>query len=366
MLTSAVQVEEAIRMRSFLIVPRVRLLAIAAAVFVITARGAAAQGPALTLPQPSPAATATQRVGITDIAITYHRPAVNKREVWGKLVQWNEVWRAGANENTVITFSSPVSVGGHQLVAGSYGLHMIPTPQGWTVIFNREAKAWGSFFYDAAQDAARVSVTPAASPFQERLSYTFDDPTDTSVVATLHWEKLAVPIRIDVDTPSVVAASLREELRGLAGFSWQRFAQAAQWCATNNVNLDEAGKWADRAVAMQENFTTLRAKSDVLEKQGNSAAAGELRTKSLKLANEGELNLFGYSQLQAGKVDDAIATFRENIKRHPESWNTYDSLGEALATKGNRQEAIDSYRKALSMTDDSKQKDRINGILGKL
>ncbi len=117
---------------------------------------------------------------------------------------------------------------------------------------------------------------------------------------------------------------------------------------------------------MQENFTTLRAKSDVLEKQGNAAAAAELRTKSLKLATEGELNLFGYTQLQAGKMDDAIATFRENIKRHPDSWNTYDSLGEALAAKGSRQEAIDSYRKALSMTDDSKQKERINGILAKL
>src|SRR3954468_23831552 len=106
-------------MRSCPIFPSARSMAIAAVAFVTAAGGAAAQGPALTLPQPSPAATATQRVGITDIAITYHRPAVNKREVWGKLVPWNEVWRAGANENTVITFSSPVSVGGHQLVAVS-------------------------------------------------------------------------------------------------------------------------------------------------------------------------------------------------------------------------------------------------------
>lgn len=345
---------------------RARSLALAVVAVATVAGTAAAQGPALTLPQPSPAATVSQRVGITDITITYHRPAVNKREVWGKLVPWNEVWRAGANENTVITFSSPVNVGGHQLAAGSYGLHMIPTAQNWTVIFNREAKAWGSFFYDASEDAARVPVTPSPGAFQERLLYTMDDPSDTSVVATLRWEKIAVPIRIDVDTPAVVAASLREELRGLAGFNWQRFAQAAQWCAQNNVNMDEAGQWAERAVGMQQNFTTLRAKADVIEKQGNAAAAGELRTKALTLANEVELNLYGYSQLQAGKTDDAIATFRENIKRHPDSWNTYDSLGEALAAKGSRQEAIESYRKALSMTEDSKQKDRINGILAKL
>jgi predicted negative regulator of RcsB-dependent stress response len=332
---------------------------------VLMATDAAAQVP-LTLPQPSPAAGASQRVGVTDITITYHRPAVNKRAVWGKLVPWNEVWRAGANENTVITFSSPVTVEGHQLPAGAYGLHMIPTEHDWTVIFNRESKAWGSFFYDASEDAARVTVRPGAAPFEERLAYTFDDPTDKSVVATLHWEKVTVPIRIEVDTPAVVAASLHEELRGLAGFSWQRFADAARWCAANNVNLDEASKWADQAVAIQENFTTLRAKADVTARKGNETAAAELRTKSLKLATEVELNLFGYQQLQAGKLDEAIATFRENVKRHPDSWNTYDSLGEALAAKGSRQEAIESYRKALAMTADVKQKDRITGILAKL
>jgi predicted negative regulator of RcsB-dependent stress response len=305
-------------------------------------------------------------VGITDITITYHRPAVNKRVIWGKLVPYGDVWRAGANENTVISFSSPVTVAGHQLPAGSYGLHMIPTEHDWTVIFNRESKAWGSFFYDAADDAARVTVTPVAAPFEEHLLYTFDDPGDAGVVATLHWEKLSVPIRIEVDTPAVVAASLREELRGLSGFSWQRFAQAAQWCAAHNVNLAEAAKWADQGLAIQENFTTLQAKSDVTARQGNQQAAAELHAKALKLANENELNLFAYQLLQSGKTDDAIALFRENIRRHPESWNVYDSLGEALAAKGSRQEAIENYRKALSMTADSKQKDRINGILAKL
>ncbi len=334
--------------------------------FVISVpREAAAQVP-LTLPQPSQAATASQRIGLTDIAIAYHRPAVNKREVWGKLVPYGQVWRAGANENTVITFSTPVTVAGHALAAGAYGLHMIPTEHDWTVIFNRESKAWGSFFYDEADDVARVTVTPAAAPYEEHLVYTFDDPTDRAVVATLHWEKLAVPIRIDVDTPAVVAASLHTELHGLQGFSWQRMAQAAEWCANNNVNLDEAQKWADQAVAQQENFTTLNAKAAVADRKGQSAASTELHTRALAAATEAELNQFGYTQLQGGKVDDAIATFRDNIKRHPESWNTYDSLGEALALKGQKSEAVASYQKALAMTKDPKQKDRINAILGKL
>ena len=339
---------------------------VAGAVVALSSRDAAAQ-PLLTLPQPSPAASASQRVGVTDITITYHRPAVNKREVWGKLVPWNQVWRAGANENTVVTFTSPVSVGGHVLAAGSYGLHMIPTDHDWTVIFNRESKAWGSFFYDTADDAARVTVTPAAAPFEEHLVYTFDDPTDRSVVATLHWEKLAVPIRIEVDTPSVVTTSLHDELRGLAGFSWQRFAQAADWCLINNVAMDDAAKWADQALSIQENYTTLRTKALVLEHKGDaSAAAADLRARAMKAATEADLNTLGYQMLQAGKVDDAIATFRDNITRHPDSWNVYDSLGEALAVKGRKQEAVDSYRKALSMTRDDKQKQRINEILARL
>ena len=262
-------------------------------VWLASAAVALAQPP-LTLPQPSQAASAGQRVGLTDITITYHRPAVNKREIWGKLVPYGQVWRAGANENTVITFSTPVSVGGHALPAGSYGLHMIPAEREWTVIFNRESKAWGSFFYDQADDAARATVTPSAAPFEEHLAYTFDDVTDKSAVATLHWEKVAVPIRIDVDTPAVVVASLHSELRGLQGFSWQRLAQAADWCATNNVNLDEAGKWADQAVAQQENFQTLRAWAAVVERKGDAAAARDLRAKSMTVASEADINNYGY------------------------------------------------------------------------
>ena len=153
-------------------------------------------------------------------------------------------------------------------------------------------------------------------------------------MATLHWEKLAVPIRIDVDTPAVVVASLHSELRGLQGFSWQRLAQAADWCATNNVNLDEAGKWADQAVAQQENFQTLRAKAAVVERKGDAAAARDLRAKSMTVASEADINNYGYQLLGSGKVDEAIAAFRDNIKRHPDSWNTYDSLGEGARAQG--------------------------------
>ena len=159
--------------------------------------------PPLELPQPSPAASVSQRIGLTDITITYHRPAVNKRPVWGQLVPYGQVWRAGANENTVITFSTPVSVGGQRLPAGSYGLHMIPTEHDWTIILSKEARAWGSFFYDEKDDAVRLNASPRTAEFEERLSYSLDATSDAAAVATLRWAALAVPFEIGVDTPQV-------------------------------------------------------------------------------------------------------------------------------------------------------------------
>jgi tetratricopeptide (TPR) repeat protein len=322
-----------------------------------------AQGPPLTLPQPSPAATITQQVGITDITISYHRPAVNKRDVWGKLVPYDQVWRAGANENTVITFSTDATVGGQKVAAGSYGLHMIPTQKDWTIILSRESHAWGSFFYDQKDDAVRFTVTPRPSEFVERLAYSFDEPSDHGVTATLHWEKLAVPVAIAIDTPAVVAASLRTQLKGLQGFFWQPFAQAATYCANHSVNLEEAAAWADRAVKLNENFTTLRAQALVAEKSGDTARAQQLRDKSLTIATEADMNAYGYQLLGAGKTQEAIAVFKQNAEKYPASWNTYDSLGEGLAAAGQKAEAVAQYQKARSMVKDETNQKRIDGIL---
>jgi tetratricopeptide (TPR) repeat protein len=343
-----------------------RHIACAIAVTSLVAGSAAAQTPPLEFPQPSPAASVSQRIGLTDVSISYHRPAVNKREVWGKLVPYGQVWRAGANENTVLTLSTDATVGGQKVPAGSYGLHMIPTASTWTVILSRESKAWGSFFYDQKDDAARFTVTPAASAFEERLLYTMDDPTDRRVTATLHWEKLSVPIAIEVDTPALVAESLKTQLRGLPGFAWQSLAQAAAWCAKNGVALDDAQAWADKALAMNENFTTMRAKAAVAEKRGDAALAGSLREKSLTVATEADMNGYGYQLLLSGKVDEAVAVFRQNVARYPASWNTYDSLGEGLAAAGNKAEAAANYRKARGMVKDETNQKRIDAILAGL
>ncbi len=335
------------------------------AVPILSAAAALAQ-PALTLPQSSPKASISQTVGLTEIAIQYHRPAVNKRTVWGDLVPYDEVWRAGANENTTISFSTPVTVSGKPLPAGTYGLHMIPTKGDWTIAFSTVNAAWGSFSYDAKEDALRITAKPQAAGFQERLSFRFDDPTDKSVTVAMHWEKVDVPFTVEVDTPSVVVASLRNELRGLPRFGWQGWNGAAAYAMRNKVNLDEALTWADRSIAMQENFTNLRTKAGILEAKGDTTTATALREKAMKIATETEINLHGYQLLGAGKTDEAIEMFRKNVKDYPQSWNTYDSLAEGYEKKGDKKLAAENYRKAQNMTKDPEQKKRIAAILAKM
>ena len=325
-----------------------------------------AQAPALILPEASPRAMVGQTVGLTDMKVTYHRPAMKGRRVWGGLVPYGAVWRAGANENTVVAFSTPVRVGGTSLPAGSYGLHMLPRANEWTVIFSSQSHGWGSYGYNPREDLIRMKVTPVAAEPTERLAYTFDDPTDQAVTLSLRWERLRVPIPLEVDTRQVVVASLRDQVRGLGQFYPETWSAAAGWCASHDTNLDEALVWADRSLAMKETFVGLRTKAALLEKKGDSKTAEALRAKALTIATEGEVNQAGYGLLGQGKMDEAIALFQKNAKDHPASWNAYDSLAEAYALKGDKARAIVNYRRAFEMVKAEDQRTRIQGELAKL
>ncbi len=294
---------------------------LALALYLSTGPSATAQPAPLTLPEASPKAAVTQTVGMTEIAIAYHRPAVNKRKIWGGLVPYKEVWRAGANENTTISFSSPVTVGGKPLAAGTYGLHMIPTEGEWTVAFSNQHAAWGSFSYDPKEDAARITVQARPAEFAERLSYRFEDPTENSVTVVLRWEKLEVPFAIAVDTKAVTLASIREQLRGLPRFFWQGWNQAAAWALRNDANVDEALAWSEESLKLNENFQNLRVKAALLEKKGDAKTAAALKERSLKLATEVDMNAYGYQLLGQKKVDEAVDVFKKNVKDHPASWN---------------------------------------------
>ena len=326
-----------------------------------------AQGPPLNLPEASPHASVTQTVGLTEMTIDYHRPAVNQRAVWGGIVPWDQVWRAGANENTIISFSSPVRVEGKPLAAGTYGLHLIPRESGaWTLILSRDSRAWGSFAYDESNDALRANVQPAAGEFRERLLYVFDEPAADSVVASLNWEKLRVPFRIEVDLAGVVIADLDQQLTGLQQFFWQPWNQAANWAVQNGGELDRAMAWVDRSIAINENFQNLRTRATILERKGETAEAEALRTRAMGIATEADINAYGYQLLGQQKIDEAIATFAKNVKDHPDSWNVYDSLADAYSRKGDRKQAIANYERAKKMVKDPAQVKRIDGELAKL
>jgi len=319
----------------------------------------------VTLPEASPAATVTQTVGLTDITVTYHRPAVKGRAVWGALVPWGEVWRAGANENTTIAFSTPVTVGGKELAAGTYGLHVIPNERQWTFVLSSVAWAWGSFTYDQAEDVVRVAVAPAEAPFAEHLVYTVEMPAAGQAAVTLHWERKQASLPVAIDVHAVVLASMERQFRGPQQYNWQAWNTAARYCVTNKVALDTGMQWVDRSLAMNEAMPNLMTKADLLAAKGDAAAAAPLRERALAAGTEAEVNAYGYQLMGAGKVDEAIVVLARNVKAHPASWNCYDSLAEAYAAKGDARMAIELYTRARSLAP-AAQHTRIDGELARL
>ncbi|WP_412063248.1 DUF2911 domain-containing protein [Rubrivirga sp. IMCC45206] len=280
-----------------------RRLVLAAAVLA----GAAAAQPQLTTPRVSPHAVVQQTVGLTDVSVDFHRPAVNGRRVWGDLVPYGEVWRAGANENTVFETSTAITVEGEPLAAGRYGLHTIPTAEGWTVIFSHMADAWGSYSYDPTEDALRVAVTPRPGPMTERLAFRFDNPDEDSATLVLAWDTLEVPVALAADTDGIVLANMERELRGLAGFYPEGWNQIAVYALNAGRRLDEALGWAERSIAMRASFGNTMTKAGLLAALGQSEAAAEAEAEAFELATEDEIRAFARQRRRAGDADAADA-----------------------------------------------------------
>ena len=321
----------------------------------------------LTTPQASQKASVSQRIGLTDIEVEYHRPVVNNRVVWGGIVPYDQVWRAGANENTTISFSTDVTVENKKVAAGTYGLHMIPTNTAWTIIFSKDNAAWGSFFYNEKNDALRFTVNPITNDFQEWLSYSFDQLSANSTTLNLKWEKLSIPIKIEVDINETVIANMQKELTGIPGFFWQGWNQIALYALTNNYNLDKASGWVDRSIGINKNLTNMMTKSLILESMGKSQEAENINKEAFALPgiDETQVNALGYQLMGIGKTEEALKVFEKNTIDHPDSWNVWDSLAEGLLAKGDKVKSKQIYEKALGMAPDN-QKERIKGILANI
>jgi len=288
----------------------------------------------LTQPRVSQQASVSQRVGFTDITIDYHRPGVKDRDVWGSLVPYDQVWRAGANNNTTITFSTEVRVKENVVPAGTYGLHMIPTESDWTIILNKDHEAWGSFFYVEENDQLRFTTTPKSTGYEEWLSYSFSDVSANSATVALRWAKLEVPFTIDVDVKKTVSDNMQKQLTSLAGFGWQGWNQIATYYYANDMDMTEAITFVDKSIQINQNVTNSFTKAIILESTGDDEAAAKLKEEGFQNATENNINTLGYQYLFAGKIDYAMEIFKKNVKLYPDSWNAYDSLGECYAAAG--------------------------------
>jgi Protein of unknown function (DUF2911) len=319
----------------------------------------------LDLPDQSQSAQITQRIGITDITIKYHRPLVKDRKVWGGLVPYGQVWRAGANINTTISFSDPVTIEGQQLAAGTYGLHMIPNADEWTVIFSKNSTSWGSFTYDQAEDALRVNVKPRAVEMHNALSYDFDDLQPQSAVVVLEWEKVAVPFKVGVDVHSVVQASLKKQLRNLSQYTWMSWDDAANYLLAEKVAYDDALKYANESIKNEDRYDNEMTKSNVLKALNRKDDAEVATKRALELANPLQTHLYA-RQLQAEKKnDEAFAIFRENAKKHPNEWFVHTGLARIYSSQGKWDDATKEIKLAVTEAPDS-QKTYLDSLQKKL
>src|SRR5580704_2435583 len=328
-------------------------------------------------PRASKMAAVSEQIGITDVTISYSRPAVNGREgkIWGDLVPYGFVdyhygtskaapWRAGANENTTIEFSSDVMVEGQPLAAGKYGFFIAYDPSECTLIFSRNNSSWGSFFYDPAEDVLRVKVK--AVPIDntvERLRYEFTNQTENSAVIAMQWEKLSIPFKVEVDYIKTQLESFRHELRSDKGFTWNAWLQAAQFCAQHNTDLDEGLTWADKAISLpfigDKNFQTLSAKATILSLQGKKADGDALMKEALPLGTMAEVHQYGRQLLGEKKSKEAFEAFKLNYDKHPNEFTTNRGLARGYSTIGDYKKALDYLKKAEAQAPDKPNKDNI-------
>ncbi len=326
-------------------------------------------------------ASVSERVGITDVTIQYNRPGVKGREgkIWGQLIPVGYTdqgfgsskaapWRAGANENTTIEFSTDVKIEGQPLAAGKYALFVAYDSNECTLIFSKNNTSWGSFFYNEKEDALRVKVKPTQlDKSVEWLKYEFMNQTENSATVGLEWEKLMIPFKIEVDYTSTQLASFRNELRNSKGFQWETWDEAADWCVQRNTNLDEALLWADTAVTFSGGnvFKPMSTKAQVLTKLGRNDEATALMKKALPYGNMNDLHTYARSLIALKKPKEALEIFKMNYDKNPNQVTTLIGLVRGYSANGDYKTALEYANKASS-TVDAQNKANLATMIDKL
>lgn len=366
----------------------VRLL-LSLAALLLAAAPAVAQG-ALTLPPSgdNQYSAVTQGIGPVRLMVEYHSPDVHgpngedrHGKIWGGLVPFGMAnlgfgtcgdqcpWRGGANENTVFTTSHDVKVQGQPLPAGSYGVHFIPGQDEWTVVFSKNHTSWGSFFYDAKEDALRVQAKPEKSDYHEWLAYEFTDRQPGKATLAMKWEDLQVPITVSVDDiDEVYFAAIRNELRSSPGFDPKNWEAAAQFALQTKKHLDEGLAWAENAVRPptgRESFSGLATLAQLQEANGKAEDSRKTLDRALNSPASGplDLHIYGRQLQQQKKNDEAMKVFALNAKRFPDVWPVHVGLARGHAGLGRQKEALAEAKLAVKQAPDDQARKNLETLI---
>src|SRR5688500_3048157 len=274
-------------------------------------------------------ASVSEQIGVVKVSITYNRPGVKGRE--GKIyntpvahygfvdqghgTSYAAPWRAGANENTAMSFSHPVKIEGKELAAGTYGFFIALGEDENTLIFSKVSNSWGSFYYDPAEDALRVSVkNMSLDKSVEWLKYEFIDQTDNAVTIAMSWEKRMIPFKVEADTKALQIAAFKSDFRTTRPY--YDYIQAANWCVQNNTELEQALAWMDRAIYFrimgEKNFRTLSTKASVLMKMNRVIEAKKVMEEALPMGTMLDVHFYGRQLLGMKETDEAVKVYKMN------------------------------------------------------
>lgn len=328
-------------------------------------------------------ASISEQIGIVKIAISYNRPGVKGREgkIWGTSVahygfvdqghgtSYAAPWRAGANENTTMSFSHPVTIEGKELAAGTYGFFIALGETESTLIFSKVNNSWGSFYYDSTQDALRVKVkNETLDKSVEWLKYEFNDETPNSAIISMSWEKRRIPFKVEADVKNLQIASFKSELRTTRPY--EDFISAANYCITNNIELEQALAWMDRAIYFRimgvKNFRTLSTKAAVLIKMNKPDEAKKVMEEAIPFGTVTEVHFYARTLLNQKQTADAVKIFKMNYDKFPNVYTTNVGLGRAYSATGDFKKALQYMKAALPLAPDEVNKTSVTAMIKKL
>jgi len=328
-------------------------------------------------------ASVSEQIGIVKISISYSRPGVKGREGkicntpvahYGFVDQGHGTsnaapWRAGANENTTMSFSHPVKIEGKDLPAGTYGFFISLGEEESTLIFSKINTSWGSFYYDAAEDALRVPVkNQALEKSVELLKYEFIDQTENSATIAMSWEKRMIPFKVEADTKALQIAAFKNDFRTTRPY--YDYIQAANYCLANDLELEQALAWMDRAIYFrvmgEKNFRTLATKAAVLMKLNRMDEAKKVMEEAVPMGTMQDVHYYGRTLLAAKQAQEAMKVYKGNYEKYPNVFTTNVGMGRAHSAMGEYKKALGFMKAALPQAPNELNKNSVQTMIKKL